>query len=107
MRLPFFESPNPMHPSTIIAGTMNWGVWGAKMTTQQIAQTIEASLEAGVYAFDHADIYGGYTTEQDFGDGFAASGVSREQVVFVSKCGIRYPSEGAMHSVKHYDYSAE
>ena len=107
MRLPFFEPPNPMHPSTIIAGTMNWGVWGAKMTTQQIAQTIEASLEAGVYAFDHADIYGGYTTEQDFGDGFAASGVSREQVVFVSKCGIRYPSEGATHSVKHYDYSAE
>jgi predicted oxidoreductase len=77
------------------------------MTTQQIAQTIEASLEAGIYAFDHADIYGGYTTEQDFGDGFTASGVTREEVVFVSKCGIRYPSEGATHSVKHYDYSAE
>jgi predicted oxidoreductase len=96
-----------MHPSTIIAGTMNWGAWGAKMTTQQIAQTIEASLEAGIYAFDHADIYGGYTTEQDFGDGFTASGVTREEVVFVSKCGIRYPSEGATHSVKHHDYSAE
>ena len=95
-----------MNPSPIIAGTMKWGVWGANFTTTQFAQAIETALAAGVTTFDHADIYGGYTTEAAFGAGFEASGLDRESVQFISKCGIKYPAEGTAHSVKHYDYSA-
>ena len=94
-----------MNPSPIIAGTMKWGVWGANFNTNQFARAIEAALAAGVTTFDHADIYGGYTTESEFGAGFEASGLEREAVQFISKCGIKYPSEGSAHAVKHYDYS--
>tara|TARA_B100001093_G_scaffold254275_1_gene243240 strand:+ start:219 stop:1073 length:855 start_codon:yes stop_codon:yes gene_type:complete len=95
-----------MNPSAIIAGTMNWGAWGANLSTVEFAQTIECALASGVSTFDHADIYGGYSTEAAFGAGFEASGLDRESVQFISKCGIRYPVEGKENSVKHYDYSA-
>lgn len=95
-----------MNPSPIIAGTMKWGVWGANFTTVQFAHAIETALAAGVTTFDHADIYGGYTTEAAFGAGFEASGLDRESVQLISKCGIKYPAEGSAHAVKHYDYSA-
>ena len=94
-----------MNPSPIIAGTMKWGVWGANFTTNQFAHAIEVALAAGVTTFDHADIYGGYTTEAAFGAGFEASGLDREPVQFISKCGIKYPPEGSAHTVKYYDYS--
>lgn len=96
-----------MNPSHIIAGTMNWGAGGARLNTQGMATIIQAAMEAGITTFDHADIYGGYTTEADFGRGFEASGVARSSVQFVTKCGIRYPMDHAKHSVKHYDYSEE
>lgn len=96
-----------MKLSPIIAGTMNWGAWGAKLSARQIADLIESAVEAGVHTFDHADIYGGYTTEQDFGTAFAASQVEREEAIFITKCGIRYPSPESPHAVKHYDYSKE
>ena len=95
-----------MNPSPIIAGTMKWGVWGANFTTSQFAHAIEIAVAAGVTTFDHADIYGGYTTAAAFGAGFEASGLDRESVQFISKCGIKYPAEGSAHAVKHYDYSA-
>ena len=69
-----------MNPSPIIAGTMKWGVWGANFTTNQFARAIEVAVAAGVTTFDHADIYGGYTTEAAFGAGFEASGLDREEV---------------------------
>ena len=94
-----------MNPSPIIAGTMKWGVWGANFTTSEFAHAIETALATGVKTFDHADIYGGYTTEAAFGAGFEASGLDRESVQFISKCGIKYPAEGSAHAVKHYDYS--
>lgn len=89
----------------IIAGTMTWGAWGRNFSTTEIAQLIEESVEVGLTSFDHADIYGGYTTEQAFGKGFVESNISREQVRHISKCGIQYPSEKRPLNVKHYDYS--
>ena len=52
-----------MNPfSRIISGTMTWGAWGAKMSTAQMQLQIEKNLSMGITTFDHADIYGGYTT---------------------------------------------
>ena len=53
--------------SKIIAGTMKWGLWGARFDTAAYEQMIRDSMEAGVTSFDHADIYGDYTTEAEFG----------------------------------------
>ena len=72
-----------------------------------MSNLIEDSLELGISTFDHADIYGGYTTEADFGEAFNQSNVDRSEVQFITKCGIQYPSEQRPLEVKHYDYSAE
>jgi len=85
---------------------MKWGAWGARLDAKGFATNIHAALEAGIHTFDHADIYGGYTTEADFGAGFVESSVDRSAVVFITKCGIRYPEGNNPAQVKHYDYSA-
>ena len=93
--------------SKIIAGTMTWGTWGKNFTPSEMSSLIEGALSLGISTFDHADIYGGYTTEAAFGAAFKDSNVDRSQVQFISKCGIQYPSEARPLNVKHYDYSAE
>ena len=93
--------------SPIIAGTMNWGVWDKNLNTSEMESMIQICLENKITTFDHADIYGGYTTEADFGKAFASSKINREALQFVSKCGIQHISENRPNKVKHYDYSKE
>jgi predicted oxidoreductase len=93
--------------SPIIAGTMTWGQWGKNLDTKTMAGRIEECLALGISTFDHADIYGGYTTEAEFGAAFKASKVHRESLQLISKCGIQYPCEQRPLAVKHYDYSPE
>tara|TARA_B100001063_G_scaffold120349_1_gene112353 strand:- start:1435 stop:2289 length:855 start_codon:yes stop_codon:yes gene_type:complete len=94
-----------MNLSKIILGTMNWGVWGVNYSKQEMSKLISKSFDSGINSFDHADIYGGYTTEESFGNAFAQTGINREDVFFISKCGIMYPSEKLPIKTKHYDYS--
>ena len=84
---------------------MNWGSWGANYSYKEISELIKCAYENGIHSFDHADIYGGYTTEEAFGKAFKLSGIDREKVIFISKCGIMYPCEKLKIDVKHYDYS--
>lgn len=93
--------------SPIIAGTMNWGVWSRNLDTAGMATLMHQCLEYGMTTFDHADIYGGYTTEGEFGAAFTASGIAREQIQIISKCGIQHITENRTNRVKHYDYSKE
>ena len=86
---------------------MTWGDWGRKFNTKATAALITQCVENGLYTFDHADIYGGYTTEEDFGHGFKESGLEREAVIYISKCGIQMPCEKRPLPVKHYNYSKE
>lgn len=91
--------------SKIIAGTMTWGSWGNNLTSSQISRLIEECVSEGVFTFDHADIYGGYTTEEIFGEAFTKSNIKRDAVQFISKCGIQYLSDTRNNKVKHYEYS--
>ncbi len=86
---------------------MNWGVWKAGFTTKQMADLIHQCLETGITTFDHADIYGGYTTEAEFGAAFAQSDIARENIQLISKCGIQHTLGSRDNRVKHYDYSKE
>ena len=86
---------------------MNWGTWGVNHSKEDMCKLILESFDSGINSFDHADIYGGYTTEVSFGDAFAETGINREDVFFISKCGIMYPSEKLPIQTKHYDYSEE
>ena len=96
-----------MNLSRIISGTMNWGTWGANYSKQEMCQLISESFDSGINSFDHADIYGGYTTEESFGDAFIDTGIKREDVFFISKCGIMYPGKKLPIKTKHYDYSED
>lgn len=91
--------------SKIIAGTMTWGVWGKNLDKNQMIHLINSCLESGITTFDHADIYGGYTTEASFGKAFGESRIEREKIRMISKCGIQLLSENRNTKIKHYDYS--
>ncbi len=95
-----------MSYSKLIVGTMLWGVWGKKMTKSRRTLLIKTAYELGMTSFDHADIYGDYTTEKDFGDAFKSACLSRDKVQFISKCGIAMVSKNKPFKVKHYKYDA-
>ena len=86
---------------------MSWGSWGKNLNENEIADLIANFYQAGITAFDHADIYGGYTTELEFGKAFKKLNVNRSNVEFITKCGIMYPCNKNNFEVKHYDYSAK
>lgn len=93
--------------SPIIIGTMRWGVWGANHSIKKVQHLIETSLDENLYTFDHADIYGDYTTEKLFGEAFSEMKIDRDKIQLISKCGIQLPSSDRPFEVKSYNYSKE
>lgn len=63
-------------------------------------------IEHGITTFDHADIYGSYSTEADFGKAYADSGIPRENIQLVSKCGIQL-TRGRDNKINHYQYDKD
>ncbi|WP_116106478.1 aldo/keto reductase family oxidoreductase [Lewinella sp. IMCC34191] len=100
-------SPSGPQLSEIVAGTMTWGEWGSDYNTATMAELIGHCLDIGITSFDHADIYGSYTTEAAFGAALAQhSDTVREQIQLVTKCGIQLESAHRPDTrVKHYDAS--
>ena len=86
---------------------MNWGVWGKNLSEILMTELIEKSVSLGINTFDHADIYGGYTTEKSFGNALSLSKIDRESIFLISKCGIQYPSDKRPLKIKYYDYSKD
>lgn len=93
--------------SPIIAGTMNWGIWDKNLSQKEMENMIHICLENKITTFDHADIYGSYTTESDFGKAYSSSAISREKMQLISKCGIQLISENRKNKIKHYNYSKD
>ena len=92
--------------SRTIAGVMNWGQWGAALSTEELSALITSLVENGITSIDHADIYGGFTTEKEWGAGWKHAGIPRDKVQIISKCGICFPTEERPNYYnKHYNYS--
>jgi predicted oxidoreductase len=90
-----------------IVGCMRWGVWGENFTTVQYEQIINQCLAIGLDIFDHADIYGHYTTEADFGHALKGNTSLRNQIKIITKCGINMLTPNRPHhAIKSYDTSA-
>ncbi|UJH66024.1 aldo/keto reductase family oxidoreductase [Allomuricauda sp. SCSIO 65647] len=89
--------------SRIIAGTMTWGSWGKQLSKKEMIAMMNHCIENGISTFDHADIYGNYENESEFGNAFAESGIDRETLQLISKCGIQMTT-GRDNKVKHYQY---
>ncbi|WP_116131356.1 aldo/keto reductase family oxidoreductase [Tropicimonas sp. IMCC34043] len=87
-----------------------YGMWrladDRDTSPSHIQAKIEACLEQGVTSFDHADIYGRYTTEALFGAALKAAPHLRGQIEVITKCGIVAKSGPfADRRVNHYDSS--
>jgi predicted oxidoreductase len=93
--------------SPIVAGVMNWGIWDKNLSTKEMENMINVCLENKITTFDHADIYGDYTTEFDFGKAFDSSKIDREKIQLISKCGIQMVTENRVNTIKHYEYSKD
>lgn len=71
--------------SSIALGCMRM----AALDTTAAQEVIASALNHDINFFDHADIYGGGESERRFGEAVKTLGLSREQYLLQSKCGIR------------------
>jgi len=78
----------------------------AGLSEERAAQVITAAYESGIDLFEHADIYGGGTSEEIFAKGLQDAGIRREDILVQTKCGIRpdlgmfdFSKEHILHSV--------
>jgi predicted oxidoreductase len=95
--------PDQIPVSRIALGCMGMaGTWNpAEVGPENIRKAVaafEASLDAGITFYDHADIYGGTACESIFKDCLAAVPGSRERIFIATKVGIR---------AGYYDHSPE
>ncbi len=86
---------------------MSWGDWGKQLSSKAQTDMIHFCVENGNTMFDHADIYGDYTTERGFGKALKESKIQREDIQLISKCGIQYVGKARTNKIKHYNYSKD
>jgi predicted oxidoreductase len=86
---------------------MTWGKWGKQHSATEMISLMNHCLEYNITTFDHADIYGDYSNEEDFGKAFKKSGIKREDIQLISKCGIQFDVKERSNRVKHYDYDKD
>jgi predicted oxidoreductase len=92
--------------SPVIAGCMKWGQWGVNYSTAQYQKLIEDCIANNITSFDHADIYGDYTVEEEFGNALKQKPHLRQQMQLITKCGIRrFTPNRPEHKIHSYDTS--
>jgi len=97
---------NTKNYTRVIAGTMTWGTWGKNLAAKEMVDLMHYCISTGITTFDHADIYGDYGNETDFGKALADSAIDRSEIQLISKCGIQM-LRGRNNKVKHYQYDAD
>ncbi|WP_404469962.1 aldo/keto reductase family oxidoreductase [Sutcliffiella horikoshii] len=92
--------------SRIVHGMWRLNDWG--YSKEEVVEFIEQCLDLGVTSFDHADIYGNYTVEEQFGQALELKPSLRDKIEIVTKCGIKLISSNRPdHNIKYYDTSKE
>lgn len=81
-----------------------WRLNSWRLTGNQLLDFIKQCIEKDITTFDHADIYGGYTCEEIFGNALSGQSSLRTKMKIVTKCGIKLVSERRPHHhLKTYD----
>ena len=94
--------------SPLIIGCMRLGEWGAKLSTDELEHFIDACIDRDLVDFDHADIYGHYSSEREFGEVIARRPDLKSKVQITTKCGIKMVSDRRPdHKIKSYDSTPE
>lgn len=97
-------SKNGPEFSRIVSGFWKLGVGNAELNFSEREELIEKALEYGITTFDHADIYGNYSNEAEFGEVLKKKPSLRGKMEIVTKCGIRMMSDKkSEHIVPSYD----
>ena len=90
--------------SRIIAGCMNWGSWGANLSIKNAHDLITQLIDLDITTFDHADIYGHYSTEELFGSALQKTPSLRSKIQLITKCGIQLITPvRPYNTIKFYD----
>ena len=90
--------------SRLVQGMWRLTEWNH--SPQDTIRFVESCLEMGIDTFDHADIYGMYTVEEQFGNALMQAPELNKKIKIVTKCGIKLVSENRpQHYIKHYDTS--
>src|SRR5579859_5070144 len=97
-------SPASFALSPIVAGMWRITSWNLSVTER--VRWIEQALELGLTSFDHADIYGDYQAEPQFGEALKAAPGLRSRMQLITKCGIRLRSAQRPYRLNYYDTSA-
>lgn len=93
---------NGLAVSRIVAGMMRLMEWN--LSSEQLLGWIEAVMDMGITTFDHADIYGGYRCEGEFGRALALKPALRDRMELVTKCDIMLVAANRpQNTVHHYD----
>jgi predicted oxidoreductase len=99
---------NTLQLSPIVAGCMKWGQWGAAFNIAAYRNMISTCVDNHITSFDHADIYGDYTTEEEFGAALKEMPSLRSSIQLITKCGIKMPAAGRpSFAIKSYNTSKE
>ena len=92
--------------SRLVAGFMRLLEW--QMNTTALERFINQLIDIGITTFDHADIYGDYECETEFGKVLLRNKQLRLSIQLVTKCGIRLLSDKfPERKIKSYDTSFE
>lgn len=83
------------------------GMWRIhNISKSELNTLLDTALSNGITTFDHADIYGDYTCEEQFSSWMKDNQKNRTQIQLISKCGIKLVSGNRpAHHLKHYDTS--
>jgi predicted oxidoreductase len=99
-------SKNGPEFSRIVSGFWKLGAGNAELNYNQREELIEKAIDYGITTFDHADIYGNYSNEAEFGEVLKQKPSLRQKMEIVTKCGIRMMShKKPEHIVPSYDTS--
>lgn len=83
-----------------------WRLIDWQWSVNETVNFVESAIELGVNTFDHADIYGNYECEKEFGHIFRHKPSLRFDVQLITKCGIKLVSNKfPSRKVGHYDTS--
>lgn len=99
-------SNNPISFSPLVIGAMRLGSWGVNMSFKELEMFVDGCLELGISDFDHADIYGHYTEESNFGKLLNKRKDLKSRIEITTKCGIKIKADNRPdHTIKSYDAS--
>ncbi|MBR0576502.1 aldo/keto reductase [Proteiniclasticum sp. BAD-10] len=82
----------------------HWRLLDWKFSPEELLNFIEGVADLGIRTIDTADIYGGFSCEEAFGEALKRKKGLREQLTIITKCGIVFPcAQRPQYTSHHYD----